>query len=144
MKQLGYAKEVARLLAAVLIAAALVVPLLFSISTQETFVLPKLIGLGVFGGLGLGLVVMSLFSTPVRELLRPNSADALVAVFVVLLSLSFWFSIDRSQSLLGERLQRQGYLPLLGYGLFYFLARLSFVTVGRLWQLARGVSIGAT
>jgi O-antigen ligase len=126
-------------LAALLASAAVIVPLVFSIALEETFIVPKLVALGLV--LVVGFVLVSMFG---ENATRPGWAlpDVLVVGFGLLLVAGFLLSVDRSQSLWGERLQRQGFVPTIAYLLFYVLARLTIVDVRRLALLAKSAALG--
>lgn len=131
-----------RLIAALLTSATIVVPLVFSISTDETFVAPKLIILWLV--LGAGVVLATTARLRARILGSWLLPDTLVVVYTLLLIFSFVFSVDWRQSLWGERFQRQGLLTSLLYVGFYFLARMAISERRRLCLLVRGVASGAT
>lgn len=131
-----------RLIAALLTSATIVVPLVFSISTDETFVAPKLIILWLV--LGVGVVLATMARLRARVLGSWSLPDTLAVIYALLLILSFSFSVDWRQSLWGERFQRQGVLTSLLYLGFYFLARIAMSERKKLWLLVRGVAFGAT
>ena len=123
---------------------AAVFPLLFWIGTDETFALPKLIGMSAATLAGLGLAGLLIVRSDRRSLDRMTVPDWLAVTFSILVSVSFWRSIDIGQSFLGEPLQRQGYLAMLVYLAAYALARLATTDQLRLELLVRGVAIGGT
>ncbi len=129
------------LVAAFLGTTALLVPLVFSIATIETFVIPKLILLVFVTCVGLAGSVVA-----IRQGRRLEFAptDIGVLAFVVIVTLSLVFSIDRHQSLFGERFQRQGYLAVVIYVGAYCLARISVFEERRLRLLTRSIAFGAT
>ena len=125
-------------LAAWLAAAGLAVPLLFSPTSAETFAIPKLIGIGFVVAVGFVLAAMA------RGTLEWRMTDTLVVIFAILVLVSFLFSVDRSQSLLGEVFQRQGVAALELYAAGYFLARLGIRETTQRLMLVRGIVLGAT
>jgi O-antigen ligase len=69
--------------------------------------------------------------------------DGAVIAYVVLNVVAYWFSTDRHQSLIGERLQHQGLLSLLLYVGFYALARVAFEQPRRVLWLLSAVAAGS-
>ena len=131
-------------IATLFVAAATVLPLLFWIGTEETFALPKLIGMTVATALGLALAGWMTMRAGRSSALRMRLPDWLVAGFFILLSVSFWLSIDQGQSFLGERFQRQGFVAMIGYLSAYVLARVAVTHQIRLRLLLRGAAIAGT
>jgi O-antigen ligase len=132
-------------LVGVLLATAVVVPIVFTTRLDAVFVVPKLGVLWVALALTFGLVAVGVVSTgwlpdPARVF---PAVDVLVAVFVVLQVAAFVFSTDREQSLFGERLQYQGLLTVLLYVSFFYVARVSITDARRLGLLFWAVSAGA-
>lgn len=130
--------------ASLTIATATVLPLLFWIGTEETFALPKLIGMTVTGLAGLALLVWRVAREGIGSANRRTLPDLLVGVFLLLVLVSLWQSIDRGQSFLGERFQRQGFLAMAGYIVAYCLARVSISDEKRLRLLCRAATIAGT
>lgn len=135
------ARRSSPLLTGLLAAAAILVPLVFSITLEETFAVPKLIALGAVLVVGAALIAAT-----ARQgvSFTWRLADAVALVYVLAVVVSFVTSVDRSQSLWGERLQRQGLAATLIYVCFYFLARVAITDRTRLLVVFRGVAIGAT
>lgn len=125
--------------AATLVAGALIVPLVFWIGTDESFITPKLWAASAV------VVLAAVQLTPrgwaVLTETRPTRIDYAVAAWIVLVTLSFLASVDREQSWWGERFQRQGLFTALLYTLSYGAARASLVTTARLLLLARSISV---
>lgn len=130
-----------KLIAALLAVTAAVLPLLFSIATIETFVIPKLTLLVAVTGVGIGGSIVAIRR---GRRLQVAATDIAVFVFFGLVMLSLVFSIDRGQSFLGERFQRQGLLATLLYTGAYYLARISIFEERRLQLLCQGIALGAT
>ena len=132
-------------LVGVLLAAVVLVPIVFTTRLDAVFVVPKL---GVLWGalaLSFGLVAVGVLITgrlPDAARVVPL-VDVSVAVFVVLQVAAFAFSTDREQSLVGERLQYQGLLTVLLYVSFFYVARVSITDARRLILFFWAVSGGA-
>ena len=113
-----------RLRQLVLGAGLLVLPLIFVVSLEDTFALPKFVVLCAVGSASLVLLAMH---APSQDS-GPVLADLLVVALVVGNLVAFLFSIDRGQSLFGERLQYQGLLAFVAYAAAYYLARTTSFT----------------
>ncbi len=115
----------ALLLGVILASSCLVVPSVFTTRINDVFVLPKLAAL--WSVLAASLVVVAvgvLLGRRSGSGLRWTPAfDVAATSFLVLNVLATAFSIDRHQSLFGERWQYQGLLTLLLYLAFSCLAR---------------------
>ena len=133
-----------RALAALILASCLVVPLLFTIALQDSFVLPKVTALRIIGVVGLVLLAVRLAAGGIRKVAFLWHLDAAVLAFLLLSVLAFAFSIDRSQSLNGEYLQYQGLTAILLYVGFFYLARASLGDDRRLTLLFASMAAGAT
>lgn len=123
---------------AALSAAAVVVPSVFWIGIEESFVVPKLVVTAIVALLGVGLLVPGLGA--LRP--RPTFIDGCAVAFGGFVLLSYLSSVDRSQSLWGEQYQRQGVVAAAIYLVFYGLARTAVVDRARLRVFAAGVSFG--
>lgn len=101
-----------------LVAASVVVPLVFSRWHADLFAAPKTSLLMALGALLIGLLV---WQKPRGGALRlPYSLESLLtALFFALALLAYISSADRGVSLLGTYNQREGLLVLLSYGVFY-------------------------
>ena len=128
-------------LPALLFSACVVVPCLFTTRLHAVFVVPKLAALWAILALGLLLVAVgSMRSSRHRSL---SAVDVAIGLFLALNLAAWLFSIDRRQSLYGERLQYQGLLTTLLYAGYFYLARVSIADVRRLRLLLCGVAAGA-
>lgn len=135
----GRSTHLERSLASVVLAGVLVVPLVFTTAYDDVFVLPKVVTLGVVVSMAVATVIIGLLRGWALPKERLEVADRLVIAFFVVNVMAFAFSVDRSQSLLGEPLQYQGLLSLVLYLGLYALARVSFGTqrsVGLLFGVA--------
>lgn len=130
--------------ASLVIATATVLPLLFWIGTEETFALPKLLGMTVTSAVGLAIASRLVTRGSLDSDDRPTVPDWLVAGYFGLLAVSFWQSIDHGQSFLGERFQRQGFLAMAAYVVAYALARLAITDQVRLRLLVRSATVAGT
>ena len=131
-----------RLLAAVMLASCLVVPLLFVTALEDTFALPKVTALRLILIVALALLTVGFLRG--RRGLAVSTLDVLVLTFVALNVLAYAFSIDRRQSLMGERLQYQGLLTILTYVGFFYLAVRSLGEERRVRLLFASVAAGGT
>ena len=129
----------ARLLPTLLMGAAFVVPMVFSVAIDDTFGLPKLIAL--WSILGVAVVLAALVRGD-RRLRIVGNIDAPVALFAAMHLVALAASVDREQSFWGERLQHQGVLTLILYLGFFYLARIALGGGVRLLLFYRAVAIG--
>ncbi len=133
-----------RALAAVILAACIVVPLLFTIAIYDTFALPKVTALRIIVVVGLALLAVRLALGGVRRTALVGLVDIAVLAFVALNIAAFAFSIDPGQSLSGEYLQYQGLLSILLYVGFFYLARASLADERRVGLLFASIAAGGT
>jgi len=133
-------------LTGVLLASCVVVPCVFTTRIDAVFVVPKLGALWTMLALGIAIVAAGVLRS--GRLPRPARdfwfVDVAVASFVALSVAAWVFSLDRGQSLYGERLQYQGLLTLLLYVGFFYLARISITDCRGMRLLFFAVAIGAT
>lgn len=129
-----------------LLVSCVVVPCLFNTRLAAVFAVPKLAALWTV--LALGLVVVAagavLSGTPPRAGPWLPPVDVAVVCFVVLSVIAWSASIDRRQSLYGERLQYQGLLTVMLYVGFFYLARLSLTDWRRVRMLVVAMTAGGT
>ena len=125
-----------------LLVACIVVPCAFDTELDAVFVVPKL-------ALLWGLLAVS-FAIGTLVVLRTGSArlslgaiDVAVASFALLNVVAWLFSLDRQQSLYGERLQYQGLLTLFLYVGYFYVARVSIRDRRRLLSFGCAVVVGA-
>ncbi|MEZ5247217.1 MAG: O-antigen ligase family protein [Acidimicrobiales bacterium] len=115
-----------------------VVPSVFWIGTEESFIIPKLIVSSVIAvACALALVAGLDRSRP-----QPTFIDICALLFAGVVFVSYLASVDRDQSLWGEEYQRQGLYSGALYLVFYAFARTAVVDRVRLRVLANGVSFG--
>jgi O-antigen ligase len=135
-------------LAALLMAAALVVPTIIVLASSDVFVIPKLTALRVTLVIGLILLVFGRGSRLDSSVLRSSRAtriiDITLVAYVGLTTLATIASIDPAHSLVGEYEQYQGLLTTLLYVAFFYLARVALADGRRLKLLALATIVGAT
>lgn len=135
-------------LAALLMAAALVVPTIFVLASPDVFVTPKLTALRVTLVIGLILLVFGagrrLDPNVLRSYRTTRVIDIALVAYVGLTTLATIASINPAHSLVGEYEQYQGLLTTLLYIAFFYLARLALADVRRLKLLASATIVGAT
>lgn len=135
-------------LAALLAAAALVVPLVFTIASPDVFVIPKLTALRVT--LIVGLVLLGLGASRLVAVAAPPASrpvrvmDLALIAYVGLTALATVGSIDRGLSLVGREEQYQGLLTTLLFVAFFYLARISVTDLRRLCLLMIAATAGCT
>jgi putative inorganic carbon (HCO3(-)) transporter len=132
-----------RLLAGVVTAAALILPMTFSILiNDDVFAFPKTVALTAFGiAIGIGLVaLLALGARPAR----PGILDVAVIGYVALAAIATVTSVDPTHSVLGERTQYQGLLSVLNYALLLAVAAISVTTVARARILGLAILISST
>jgi O-antigen ligase len=128
-----------------LLAGCAVVPVIFTTHYEDVFYLPKLVALWILLGVLLWLMAVAALRGQLGERFRLIGwVDGPVAVFVVLNLLALAFSVDKHQSLFGERLQYQGILTMLLYVAFFYVARLLLCDERSMVLLFASVSVGAT
>lgn len=127
--------------AATLVAGTLIVPLVFWIGTDESFIVPKLWAASAVVAVALAQLVVHR-----RAMVRygPTPVDLAVAAWIALVLVSFVSSVDHGQSLWGERFQRQGAYAAILYALTFGVARSTVVTTARIRLVARALSLAAT
>ncbi|MDW3221210.1 MAG: O-antigen ligase family protein [Acidimicrobiales bacterium] len=124
--------------AGTLAAGAFVVPLIFWIGTDESFIAPKLVAASIAALIAAVRLGRSGWAT-----LRHSSAttiDLAVGAWLVLVLVSFLGSVDQSQSWWGERFNRQGVFAALVYGATFAVARTALVTTTRVLLVLRAAS----
>ena len=128
-----------------LLAGCAVVPLIFTTRFEDVFYLPKLIALWILLAALIWLVAMAALQDQIGQRFRLiGRVDVPVAAFVVLNVLALTFSVDKHQSLFGERLQYQGVLTTMLYVAFFYAARLLLCDRRSLVLLLASVSFGAS
>ena len=133
-----------RTLAAFLLAACVIVPVLFSLSQDDVFALPKGVALLTVGIVAVAPVAVVTSMIGLRALRFPLGADAILLLAFVVLSSAAWFSsLDVLHSLTGEPFQYQGFLSVLLYAWFLCIARWSIRTPRRLLLLFGAIVTGA-
>jgi O-antigen ligase len=134
-----------RAAAVLLLAGCAVVPLIFTTRFDDAFYLPKLIALWILLAVLFWLMAMAALRGELGQRFRLIGwVDGPVAAFVVLNVMALTFSVDKHQSLFGERLQYQGVLTTLLYVAFFYVARLILCDRRSMVLLLASVSVGAT
>jgi O-antigen ligase len=134
-----------RAAAVLLLAGCAVVPLIFTTRFQDVFYLPKLIALWILLAVLIWLVAMAALRGRLGQRFRLIGwVDGPVLAFVVLNLVALTFSVDKHQSLFGERLQYQGVLTTLLFVAFFYVARLLLCDRRSMVLLLASVSVGAT
>ena len=132
--------------AALLGAAAVVVPLVFAIASPDVFVLPKLTALRVT--LVAGLVLLGLGASRLVEVGAPTTSrttraiDLALIAYAGLTTLATVASIDPGLSLVGQDVQYQGLFTTLLFVAFFYLARVSLRDQQRLSLLLVATTTG--
>jgi O-antigen ligase len=133
-----------RMLAALLLAACVIVPVLFSLSQDDVFALPKGIALLTIGIVAVIPIAVVTAIIGVEALRFPLGADAIWLLAFVVLNAAAWFSsLDVLHSFTGEPFQYQGFLSVLLYAWFLCIARWSIRTPRRLLLLFGAIVTGA-
>ncbi len=128
------------MIAALLVAGAVVVPLVFDTGRADAFAAPKTAVLRAVLVAALAVAVVRFARRGLAGLTGHRVLDIAVGIFVVTQLAAFAFSIDRGQSLAGEPLQLQGLAAVLAYVTSFYLARLTLGTEPRLAVLLAAVS----
>jgi O-antigen ligase len=140
-------------LPALLIAAALVVPLVFTIASHDVFVLPKLTALRVIAVVALLLLAMKAVRRPGPDPSAASTAHSIstvslvdlgLAAYVGMTFLATWASVDPKVSLVGQFRQNLGLLTIIMFAAFYWLARASLGEERRLRLLSVAAVAGAS
>ncbi len=129
------------LLTALLASASVLLPLVFFTGVEDTFALPKAIGLRVAVIAALIPLAMRFLSSGIRGMIRPGWLDVALLVYVALNVAALAASVDRTQSFFGERLQWQGLLTILLYVASFYLARMTFLSERRFAVLFGAVGV---
>lgn len=128
-------------MASLVLAGAVVVPWIFTISLQDSFTLPKLVALWTLLAVVVSAVALdALRGHRVLGRLHAGPIDVAVVFFLVWNLVAFALSTDRHQSLFGERLQHQGLLTLFLYLGFFYVGRLGLSSVRKLGLLLVAVA----
>ena len=130
--------------ASLVLGSCLLVPLLFSLEQEDIFALTKITALQIIAVLGILLQGVRWAFSGRRTRITPSRLDLAVLALVVLNLAACVFSIDPFQSLRGEALQHQGFLSVLLYVSFFYLARTSLTDERRMALLFGSIATGAT
>jgi O-antigen ligase len=126
-----------------LLGACVLIPCLFTTRLHAVFVVPKLAALSAILALTLAAAaVRSISSRRHAWFTTLPAVDIAVAAFVVLNLAAWAHSVDRQQSLYGERLHYQGLLTILLYVGWFYVARSSVTHSGDLRRLACAIALG--
>ena len=132
-----------RIVAGLVLASCLVVPLLFVTAIEDSFALPKAVALQVVLAMALAVTALR-FAGGLKVTPALSPLDGLVLAFVILNVLAAVFSVGGGRSLLGERLQYQGLITTLVYVGFFYLALVSLRDESRLRLLFVAVAAGGS
>ena len=129
--------------ALVVTASCVFVPLYHSTTQLDAFALPKAQAMWVFVVAAAVAAVLGATAKKSRLTLPLDRITWSALGFAALISVSWFFSVDRATSLHGEPLQYQGLLSMLSYPALFLLARSAFTTPARFRQLFWAVTVGA-
>ena len=129
---------------ALVLASCLVVPLLFSLAQRDIFALTKITALQIVAVAGIFLLFARRAFLGTGTSIVSSRLHVTVIVLVLLNLVACIFSVDPFQSLWGEDLQHQGFLSLLLYVGFFYLAHTSLTDERRLVLLFASIAAGAT
>jgi len=132
-----------RILAGLVTAAALILPITFSILIgEDVFALPKTVALWAFGvAIGIGLVAY--FLAGARQF-RPGVLEISTVAFITITAIATVTSVDPALSLVGERLQYQGLISAAMYVLLFAAAVVALTTIGRVRILGLAILTSST
>jgi O-antigen ligase len=131
-----------RVLAGILTAGALLLPIVFSISNHDdVFALPKTGAL--WATAAATIVVLAISVVRGAAVFRSTTTDQALAMFMVLAIAATILSSDPRHSLIGERLQFQGLITTAAYVALFFGARHALATAGRVRVLSVAVLVAA-
>jgi putative inorganic carbon (HCO3(-)) transporter len=131
-----------RLLAGLVAAAALILPLTFSILiNDDVFAFPKTVGLTIFAlAIGIGLIgLLVLGARPAR----PRVLEVAITGYVVLAAIATVTAVDPAHSILGERTQYQGLVSVVAYAVLLTGALVSVSTEARARVLSIAILISS-
>jgi O-antigen ligase len=137
------ALESTRILAGLVSAASLILPLTFSVVINDNvFALPKTVGLWAFAAIiGIALIVLVLAGARPP---RPGVLELSAAAFVGLMAIATLTSVDRGVSIVGEHTHYQGLASTVAYVLLFVAAVVAITTVPRGQVLALAILTSAT
>lgn len=132
-----------RVIASLLVAGTIVVPLVFSLDHDDVFGLPKTIVVRGLAVLLVGLLAVRLAGT--GGLLNALTRRGLwvVAAFVALNGLAFVLAVDPQHALGGERYQHLGLLTVLALVVLLLAAAVALDSVTRIRLLLAGIVASA-
>jgi O-antigen ligase len=132
----------------VVLCSGIAIPAIFSTALPDVFALPKTILAVALAALLVVLLTIRLIATglPLRP---PRSPLALaLGLFVGWNLVATWFAIDRTQAIIGERLQYQGLATIVAYVVFLMAAWTTVRGPRRrgifLFSVAAGAAVVAT
>jgi putative inorganic carbon (HCO3(-)) transporter len=134
--------DLGRAIASVVAVACVLLPLVFTIASEDVFALPKTLALWSTAVAAAVLVAVALARDP--RLRRLDTLSVAVLAFAGLTALATVLSIDPGHSLAGQRLQYQGLLSTLAYVVLFVAARLSLTSGARVQGVALGLLASAT
>lgn len=129
-------------LAIVLCAGAVIVPWALDRGHPDAFARPKTASLRIVLLVALAVAVVRIARRGISGIPLYPLLDASIGAFIATQLASYAFSVDRSQSFLGEPLQLQGLATVLAYVVAFYLARLAFGDLRRATWLLTAVAGG--
>jgi len=124
-----------------LLALVIALPLVMTpYLSADTFDIAKLVALRL---ISLGLVGIWAFRVAIKKerRVRWSKLDALLLLFIMLVTVSTIFSLQPSLSILGKYRRFEGLLTFINYAAIYFLALQSFASFERIKVLGRLLSL---
>jgi hypothetical protein len=134
--------DLGRALASLLAVGCVLLPLVFTIASEDVFALPKTIVLWAVAAVIAVLLAFALARD--GRLRRVDWLNVAVLAFAGLTVLATILSIDPAHSVTGEHLQYQGLLSTLAYVVLFLAARLSITCVPPVQGVALGLLASAT
>jgi O-antigen ligase len=132
-----------RTLSGLVTAAALILPITFSIVINEdVFALPKTVGLWAFG-IVIAITLIALLVLGARPS-RPGVLELSAIAYIALTAIATLASVDPGLSVVGERLQYQGLISTVACLALFAAAAISLTTVPRVRILALAVLASST
>lgn len=128
----------------IVVLSAITVPAIFSIAQPDVFALPKTVLTVVLAVVLAALLTVRWISAGLPLRRRRSPLAVALVVFVGWNLVATWFAIDRTQAIVGERLQYQGLTTILAYVVFLLAAWTTVRGPRRQTLLLASVAAGAT
>ena len=132
-----------RVVAGLVTAAALILPLTFSVLIGDNvFALPKFVALTAFGAvISIALIALLVFGA---RLPRPGVLEVSTVAFITLTAIATVVSVDPAHSVVGEPTHYQGLIASVGCVLLFIGAGTALTTLARVRILALAILASAT